>query len=884
MKRRYVGLAAGIGLLLLIVGVLWARRAAPPPVVVGQLTAVPTRPRPVYTPQPADNVAPIVVQRSPERGEELASDGVVQLVFDRQMDQGSVEAAFSIAPAVPGRLEWADERTVRFLPAQPLSRAAVYDVLLSQTAKASDGAALNSAYQFRMATAGYLEVAQSLPADGIAEVEADAVITIVFNRPVVALKIVEEQNTQPQPLQIDPPLAGAGEWLNTSIYVFKPDQPLPGGTTFTVSISDLKDLDGNPLEQPYRWSWTTVRPQVLFASPEQQAKLVSVEPTLAFTFNQPIDRTSAERSIELRSSSGTTVGGTVQISGETLIFTPTSRLEFDKQYDVVIAGGLQGSAGGAGMAAEYRSSFSTVPLPRIIGTRPGDGDQQAEPYTDFTIIFNAPIDQDTVMANLLMTPPLSPTTVYTYFDSYSNEFHLNFGVQPSTEYSVRLGPDIADPYGNLTGQTVDVRFKTAQLDPSAQLIVPGSIATYNAGNPARVAIRSVNLAQVNFELYRLPNASLQDSAYAWTQDLPAGAESLRRWTEPLQSPLNTSLISQVELVAAGGQLAPGAYLLVLNDGDDYPERHVLVVSTLNLTLKSAEREALVWANSLVDGQPVAGLAVEFFDNQGVALGSATTDASGIARLDLDRTSSNGVIALAREPFAAIAADWSSGVSAWDFGLEGAWDLPEMAAHIYTDRPIYRPDQQVDFKGLLRSEDDVRFSLPSGLAAVEVTITSPTGEQVFGERLPLSDLGTFAGSLKLGAGAALGSYTITAQAGENYFNASFEVAAYRAPEFEVTVAPQAAELVRGSASSATVSASYFFGGPVANVPVQWNVLAEDYSFSPDWAGRYQFSASDDPWRCWECWWQPSVPPTPLLSGSGTTNAQGQLVIDLPADLL
>nr|MBA3469605.1 alpha-2-macroglobulin [Herpetosiphonaceae bacterium] len=36
--------------------------------------------------------------------------------------------------------------------------------------------------------------------------------------------------------------------------------------------------------------------------------------------------------------------------------------------------------------------------------------------------------------------------------------------------------------------------------------------------------------------------------------------------------------------------------------------------------------------------------------------------------------------------------------------------------------------------------------------------------------------------------------------------------------------------------------------------------------------------------WECWWQPSVPPTPLLSGSGTTNAQGQLVIDLPADLL
>ncbi|MCK4355717.1 hypothetical protein KAW44_01400, partial [Candidatus Bipolaricaulota bacterium] len=42
--------------------------------------------------------APIVVQRSPERGEELAIDGVLKLIFDRPMDRASVEAAFSISP------------------------------------------------------------------------------------------------------------------------------------------------------------------------------------------------------------------------------------------------------------------------------------------------------------------------------------------------------------------------------------------------------------------------------------------------------------------------------------------------------------------------------------------------------------------------------------------------------------------------------------------------------------------------------------------------------------------------------------------------------------------------------------------------------------------
>ncbi|HYF63374.1 MAG TPA: MG2 domain-containing protein, partial [Herpetosiphonaceae bacterium] len=455
--------------------------------------------------------------------------------------------------------------------------------------------------------------------------------------------------------------------------------------------------------------------------------------------------------------------------------------------------------------------------------------------------------------------------------------------KPSSEYAVSIGPDIADPYGNLTGQSLEVRFKTGPLPPSAQLLVPAQAATYNAANPTRVGLRSVNSAEVDFELYRLPEDSLKDYSYEWSERLPAGAESLRSWTESLQSPLDESVVSRVEMVEGGGALEPGAYLLVLRTREPYPQQHVLVVSDLNMTLKSAEREALVWVNELSSGQPRAGLTVEFYDNQHASLGSATTDAQGIARLDLKRTDNRGVMALVKAPFGAIATDWGGGTSAWDFGLESAWDLPEMTGHIYTDRPIYRPDQEVDFKGVVRAEDDVRFSLPEG-SAIDVTITSPTGEEIFKDELTLSDAGSFAGSVKLAAGAALGDYTITAiLGGDAYFSHTFQVAAYRAPEFEVTVTPPASELVRGEPIKATVEAAYFFGGPVASVPIQWNVLAEDYQFSPDWAGRYQFSASDDPWRCWECWWMPPATPDPILSGSGVTDAQGRLSIELPAGL-
>src|SRR6185295_19845025 len=117
---------------------------------------------------------------------------------------------------------WADARTLRFRPAQALPRASLYNVVLGQGAKASDGAPLNGAYQFRFATAGFLEVGQVIPADGAQDVQAGSTITVLFSRPVVPLTVVEQQGNAPQPLTFEPVVQGTGEWLSTAVYVFHP--------------------------------------------------------------------------------------------------------------------------------------------------------------------------------------------------------------------------------------------------------------------------------------------------------------------------------------------------------------------------------------------------------------------------------------------------------------------------------------------------------------------------------------------------------------------------------------------------------------------------------------------------------------------------------------
>lgn len=886
MRPRHARLAGMLLALALISGcALPGPRPTPSPTpLAAGPTAAPTAPRPGYTPVPADQVSPVVLQRTPARGEELPPDGAVELVFDRPMDQQSVKAALSLSPGVAGSLEWPDARTARFRPAQPLARAALYDVVLGQGARAADGAQLDSAFQFRFATAGFLEVGQTIPADGAPDVQALSTITVLFNRPVVPLTTVSGGTpAPPSPVTFDPPIQGAGEWLNTSIYTFTPSEPLAGGTTYTGRVAaGLADTEGNPLRAEYTWRFTVARPQVVNADPPDGATLVPLERPVTVTFNQPLDEARARAAFRLSGPAGD-VSGELRVNGATLVFTPSERLQIDSAYSYELAADLGGTAGG-GMASPFRAGFRTVPLPRITGTEPADG-AQAPPYTDFAILFNAPIDPATVMPNLTFTPAVSATQVYTWFNTYDNSFRVSFGPKPSTDYRVEIGPNIADPYGNTiagagTAPAI-VRFRTGPLPPSVQILSAGFVSTFSAQSPARVGISAVNQPQADLTLYRMPPEAITTPPWQYGGELPPGAQQARRWQAQLDTRPDQATLTRVDLVEGGGPLAPGVYLLQLDMVGGGRQTNVLVVSSLNLTVKSGERDALVWATDLQSGQPAPGLALELFDTQGARLGAATTGADGVALAKLTRTANNGLVALARQPFAAGSSEWSSGIGPWEFGMPSTFDLPDMAAHLTTDRPIYRPGQVVRFKGVLRAEDDARFSLPPA-GTVQVTVYSASGEIVAQQDAALSAAGTFDGSVTLAEAAPTGTYTIMVAAG-NGFSFPFQVAAYRPPEIQTAVTPAADEIVKGTAPAADVAVSYFFGGPAADLPVQWSALAEPYVFAPSWGERYQWRAGGDPWACWECWWRPAPPPQPIASGSGTTDAQGRLNITLPADL-
>ena len=838
---------------------------------------------------------PTVRTRSPAPGEELGIDAPIDIVFDRAMDRASVEAAFSIAPDVSGRFEWVDERTVRFVASAPWERDTEYTVSISAAAASVDGVPLVEPVSFRVRTVGYLEVTQTVPADGAEGVAVDATIFLMFNRPVVPLTALSDPSYAdlPIPLALEPAVVGTGEWLSTSVYLFTPSEPLRGGTTYTATVpAGLSDTTGGIVPAGTVWRFTTERPRVVWTSPYDGEEFVSVETEIRVTFNMPISLESARERFRLRTSGllgslfGTEVAGTLSVDGDDLVFSPSEPLDFDRSYVASLDAGAFAETGGLGTEEAVSWRFRTVPLPRILGTSPEDGDTGVYPYTAFLIRFNTPIDPDSVLEHVTVEPAPDPDDLYGYFRGWDNTYVLQFGSGPSREYTIRIAAGIADPYGNTIDQSATVRFRTGPLEPATWLHVPGTTGTFSTYEPARLFVAHRNVDSVTLTLTKISVAEYFEALDDWYRYTPPEAGRIRRWSVDVTSPLNEIAYTPIDLVAGSDVLEPGIYVVDLSaldvEWNRWQHRHLLVASPVNLTVKTAEDETLVWATDLNSGAPVPGLILRALDGDGDSVDVTITDSEGVAVFPgSDSADWRGLTFTSNVPFAFGRAEWDEGLSIWEFGFAYGTSAP-WRLFLDTDRPIYRPDQTVHFKGVLRTEDDVRYALPEG-ETVDVAIWDAAWNLVYEQTLPIDAFGTFSGELEIAEGAPLGDYRVEAEFAGRTASESFTVAAYRPPEFEVTLTPDRTEAAFGEALDALVGLSYFFGGPVADVPVEWRVFSAEYRFSTSQFSRYTFTDDDDPWSCWWCWWRTPESPSPILEGSGRSDRNGTVRIELPADV-
>ncbi len=868
-----------------------------------QPTATPLPTIPAPTPTPLPPMPPTVVAVRPERGEEQAPTAPIIVTFDQPMEPDSTAKAFAIDPPVEGKVAVEQNRLI-FTPSKPLARAARYEVTIGPDARSRFGLAMRSPFYFRFHTVGFLEVVGTQPVDGAQEAAVDGAVTVVFNRPVVPLVGTEQQADLPQPLTFRPSVAGKGRWLNTSVYQFKPDVAFAASTTYTVTVAaGLQDTTGGVLQEDFTFHFRTADPTVTEALP--QGPQIPPTAVITVTFSQPMDRPSAEAAFSLTPA----VPGTFRWSddGRVMAFVPSERLRFNTRYQAKVAATARPASGEGTLREEMAWTFRTVSLPEVVRTIPQNGQVKADPYGGLDVFFASAIDPGTVVTESITIIP-KPTSVYTYWSPYENRLFIGWDKKPATAYTVTLGTQIGDAYGNRLSRPVTVRFETGDLPPFLQLAGSETTGTYNAYTETVLYISHRNLSRLTVGLYRLSEASFlklhgSDMWDAWRQYAPSEADLVRQWEFPVSGPRNQINSLSLPLRDADDTpLPPGLYFVLASapelpsaEGkaviDPFLARRVLVISKLNLTFKYTMTEALVWATDLRSGQAVADLPVRLLDEKGL-IAQGRTGPDGVFRASFDRRDPwRPLVAFAGEgdTFAAVVNRWTMGISPWDFNLSSEVYQSEYSGYLYTDRPLYRPGQTVYWKGILRADDDTRYTLLPPGTPVTVIVMNDQGQEIYQEVKELSTFGSLSGQFQLSEEASLGYYILLLRLplkGEPTFSTGFQVAEYRKPEFELAVQTDRPEYIQGDMIEATVKGDYFFGGPVKGAQVRWTVMSDDHFFTwepplkPGEERRY-YDFSD--------WDYSDFRPRPLrfgelvASGTGVTDAEGRFTARILADV-
>jgi uncharacterized protein YfaS (alpha-2-macroglobulin family) len=450
----------------------------------------------------------------------------------------------------------------------------------------------------------------------------------------------------------------------------------------------------------------------------------------------------------------------------------------------------------------------------------------------------------------------------------------------------RFEPVLTQPAGR--GATIDFRFRNAKsVEFVAQEIrvekLLDDVKAYLKSRPPQVDWQKINVGDLGYRLVSENQAQYVGQEVArWKLDLaPREGHFDKRIT--VATPLQKA----------------GAYLLSAKMPGGNTSLVVVWLADTAIAKKPLDGKCWYFVADAASGKPVAKANLEFFgwrqrQRQGGGFDVDVKDTAEFTDADGQTIVDNR--AQPADYQWLITARTKEGRFAF-LGFTNVWygnyyDAQYNATKVYTitDRPVYRPAQQVHYKFWVRhAKYDQENGSDFAGQTFALEIHNPKNEKIETKQVRADEYGGIEGSLTLAVDATLGVYRLTLVGGAPVLprphvlgGGTFRVEEYKKPEYEVTIDAPKEPVMLGEKVEALIKAKYYFGSPVTKAKVKYKVertgqVETWYPFGPwDWLyGRgYWWFACDyawyPGWNLWGCprpepfWWPRSPQPPELVA--------------------
>jgi uncharacterized protein YfaS (alpha-2-macroglobulin family) len=238
----------------------------------------------------------------------------------------------------------------------------------------------------------------------------------------------------------------------------------------------------------------------------------------------------------------------------------------------------------------------------------------------------------------------------------------------------------------------------------------------------------------------------------------------------------------------------------------------------SLVLTGAQLSALqnmYWVIDAATRQPVTGALISLY-RQGSVVGTATTNNQGMAFLTPVAGAETAIATFGTD--SVVISDYSSVLNY----ASNAGNVQRL--YVYTDKPLYRPGQDINIKGIYRTGYDGYYDLPEK-QQLALKVFDSSDNVISEQQLTTNTYGSITATVTLSSEAPLGSYRACIEFNCGYF----EVLNYVPAAFRVTFDSKDEEINIGDQPKVPIKADYYFGVPLSSATVDYRVSSQYYHF-------------------------------------------------------